>query len=139
MRTLTCLATLAALVVSPALAQTNFPDLRGTWKGQSESIVSGGGNDHHPGAQQDPPRFSSASFTFTVDKQDGRRLSGTFASPRQTETVLGVISRTGTIFIVDSEGVGYATLLAPDKLEMCYTMAGAKGNVASCTELVKQP
>ena len=31
-----------------AAAQQAMPDLRGTWKGQSESVVrSGGGNTHH--------------------------------------------------------------------------------------------
>ena len=36
---------LATLTIGPsALAQTAIPDLRGTWRGDSESIVTGGGN-----------------------------------------------------------------------------------------------
>ena len=39
---------LAALAAVPADAQTTIPDLPGTWNGESESIVLGGGNSHHP-------------------------------------------------------------------------------------------
>ena len=42
---LPCIVTLAALTAaSLALAQVAIPDLRGTWKGESESIVLGAGN-----------------------------------------------------------------------------------------------
>jgi len=37
------------LAAIPAAAQTSFLDLRGTWKGDSESIISDSGNPHHPG------------------------------------------------------------------------------------------
>jgi hypothetical protein len=40
---------LAALATLPAVAQSAFPDLRGTWKGESESIIADGGNPHHAG------------------------------------------------------------------------------------------
>lgn len=57
----------------PAMAETAVPDLRGAWKGNSESVVSGGANPHHA-AQSAETRFSSIAFTLTVDKQDGRRF-----------------------------------------------------------------
>src|SRR5215469_505357 len=84
---------LAVLVALPAFAQSAFPDLRGTWKGQSESIISGTANPHQDGTPGSPPRYSSVPFTFVIDKQDGRRFSGTFSSPQQTESVIGVISK----------------------------------------------
>src|SRR5947208_16986114 len=70
-------AMLAALPATSAAAQTAVPDLRGTWKGESESIVLGSGNPHHPPAQNEP-QLRSVAFTLTIDKQDGRRFSGTF-------------------------------------------------------------
>ncbi|MGA7610755.1 MAG: hypothetical protein WCF49_11335, partial [Xanthobacteraceae bacterium] len=87
-----CLATLAIFVASPALAQSSFPDLRGTWKGESESIVTGAANPHHTTSAQPEPRLTSASFTLTIDKQDGRRFSGAFSSARSNESIVGVIS-----------------------------------------------
>lgn len=132
-------ALLAMLIALPVLAQTSFPDIRGTWTGDSESIVTGAANPHHTGSPQPEPRLTSASFTLTIDKQDGRRFSGTFSSARSTEAIIGVISHTGTLFLVDSDGYGYGTLLGPDKLESCYLQIGANGRVASCTVLTKQP
>ncbi len=78
---------LATLTAAPAAAQQGaIPDLRGTWKGTSESIILGAGNPHHAAPAQAEPRLNSVEFTMTVDKQDGRRFSGTFSSPRGNET-----------------------------------------------------
>ena len=126
----------AALVAAPAMAQTPIPDLRGTWKGESESIVAGAGNPHHPGSSA--LRLGSVSFTLTIDNQDGRRFSGKFSSPRQTEQIIGVISRDSRVFAVDSDGYTFGTILAPDRVELCYLQLAAKGRVASCTEFKKQ-
>ena len=37
--------------------------------------------------------LNSIAFTLTVDKQDGRRISGTFSSTRGNDPVIAVISR----------------------------------------------
>ena len=129
---------LATLAAAPSVAQTAIPDLRGTWKGNSESIVSGGANPHHatPSAET---RFSTIAFTLTIDKQDGRRFSGTFSSARGNDQVVAVISRNGTIFMADDDGYTVGTVLAPNRLELCYMHASPTARVASCTELTKQP
>jgi hypothetical protein len=64
---------LSALAIAPAIAETAIPDLRGTWTGESESIVLGRGNPHHRGKAAAEPRLSSVKFTMTIDKQDHRR------------------------------------------------------------------
>jgi hypothetical protein len=122
----------------PATAQT-IPDVRGTWKGESESIVRNGGNPHHPAAQSNEPELRSVAFTLQVDKQEGRRFSGTFSSARSSEKVIAVISRNGTIFLADDEGYTTGTLLAPNRMELCYLHVSSAARVASCTELTKQP
>ena len=48
---------LMALAV-PAAAETAIPDLRGTWTGESDSIVLGG-TPHHPKQQAGQPRLTS--------------------------------------------------------------------------------
>jgi len=130
---------LAALAAAPAVAQTPVPDLRGTWKGDSQSIVADTGNPHHPGSPQSGPRLNSTPFTLTIDKQDGRRFSGMFSSPRSTESLIGVLTQNGTVLAVDSDGYTFGTVLAPNRLEMCYLQISSSGRVASCTELTKQP
>jgi hypothetical protein len=139
MSKLALIVTLAVLAATPAAAQTAIPDVRGTWKGESESIVLGGGNPHHTPGQPNAPQLRGVAFTLTVDKQDGRRFSGTFASARSTEQVIAVISRNGTILLADDEGYTYGTLLAPNRMELCYLHVSSASRIASCTELTKQP
>jgi hypothetical protein len=130
---------LVALAAAPAAAQTAVPDVRGTWKGESESIVLGRGNEHHAGPRSAQPRLSSIAFTMTIDKQDGCRFSGTFSSAKHSETVIAVISHAGTIYMVDDDGWTSGTLLAPDQMELCYMARLATGRVASCTVMTRQP
>jgi hypothetical protein len=128
---------LATLSAAPAAAQT-VPDVRGVWKGQSESIVLGHGNAHHDAPVVDKPRLSTIAFTMTIDMQDGRRFSGTFASARSTDTFVAVISHAGTIHLVDDDGWTSGTMLAPNQMELCYMARSANDRVASCTVMTKQ-
>jgi hypothetical protein len=121
------------------MAQTVSPDLRGVWKGESETIVLGVGNPHHAATPAAEPRLNSVAFTMTIDKQDGRRFSGTFSSPRGSEMVIAVISRSGAIYMVDDDGYSIATMLAPNRMELCYLLQSPASRIASCTELTKQP
>src|SRR5690349_13424976 len=97
------IVTIAALAAAPSMAQTAIPDLRGTWKGESESIVLGAEHPNHAATRSGAPELRNVAFTLVVDNQDGRRFSGTFSSVRRTSQVVGVISRSGTIFLADSE------------------------------------
>jgi hypothetical protein len=128
---------LAALFATPAAAQTALGDLRGTWKGDSESIVLGG-NPHHAKTPANEPQLRSTAFTLVIDKQDGRRFSGTFSSARSKEKVVAVVSRNGTIFMADDDGYTTGTILAPNRMELCYLRTAAAARIASCTELTKQ-
>jgi len=132
------IASFALLAALPCAAQTSIPDLRGTWKGESESIVYGGGNPHHPAAKPKDPQMRSVPFTLVVDKQEGRRFSGTFSSARSSEKVVAVVARNGTIMMADDDGYTLGTVIAPNRIELCYLRASAAARVASCTELTKQ-
>ena len=131
------LATLIA--ATAALAETAIPDVRGTWKGDSETIIRGAGNPHHAAPKPAAPRLNSVAFTLTVNQQDGRRFSGTFSSARGNDPVIAVISRTGAIYMVDDDGYTVGTMLAPNRMELCYMQLSPKSRIASCTELTKQP
>ena len=139
MSKLAWIVTLAALTTATAAAQTAIPDLRGTWKGESETIILGGGNPHHAKTPSGGPRLNTVAFTLTIDKQDGRRISGTFSSASGSETVIAVVSRTGAIYLVDDDGYTVGTMLAPNRMELCYMLQSPAARVASCIELTKQP
>jgi hypothetical protein len=132
-------ALIALATVSTAAAQSAALDLRGTWKGESESIALGGGNAHHAVTSANEPELRSVAFALTIDKQDERRFSGTFSSPRGGSKVVAVMSHGGTIFLADAEGFSNGTMLAPDRMELCYLKHGPDARIASCVELTKQP
>jgi hypothetical protein len=139
MTKLACISVLAVLATVSASAETAVPDLRGTWTGESESIVLGRGNPHHAGKQVPEPRLSNIAFTMTIDKQDGRRFSGTFSSTRGNDKIIAVMSRTGAIYMVDDDGYTVGTMLAPNRMELCYMRQSPAARVASCTEMTKRP
>ena len=128
----------AVLAVAPAAADNGIPDFRGVWKGDSESIVLGGGNDHHLPTQSKEPEMRTVQFTLTIDRQEGRRFSGIFSSSRTSEKVIAVYSRSGAILMADSDGYTHGTMLGPDRIELCYLHVSTAAQVASCTELTKQ-
>jgi hypothetical protein len=125
--------------VTAAAAETAIPDVRGTWKGESESIVRGAGNPHHASPKAASPRLNSIAFTLTVKQQDGRRFSGTFSSARGNDPVIAVISHNGAIYMVDDDGYTVGSMLAPNRMELCYMQLSPKSRIVSCTELTKQP
>ena len=128
----------ATLSAAPAVAQSAIPDLRGTWKGDSESIILGAGNPHHAAPPSTEPRLNSVAFTMTVDRQDGRRFSGTFSSARGNDKFVAVISRNNTILLVDDDGYTVGSILAPNRLELCYMHLSQATRLASCAEMTKQ-
>jgi hypothetical protein len=138
MRKLAFAVAFTALAPALASAQTAVPDLRGTWKGQSESIVQGHGNAHHDAPVTDKPRLSSIPFTMVIDMQDGRRFSGSFASAKANDPIIAVVSQTGTIHMVDDDGWTTGTMLAPNRMELCYVARSEANRVASCTVMTKQ-
>jgi hypothetical protein len=139
MSKLVWIVTLATIMAATAaMAESAIPDLRGTWKGNSETIIAGVGNSHHDASATDP-LLNSVAFTMTIDKQDGRRFSGTFSSARASEKVIAVVSRSGAIYMVDDDGHDIGTMLAPNRMELCYLKQSPASRIASCTELTKQP
>lgn len=136
MRNLAIILALATFTPAQAAAQ-DFPNLVGTWKGDSQSIVLAGGNEHHPG-KTPQPRMASVPFTMVIDKQDGRRFSGTFSSAKHKEPVIAVMSRNNSFYMVDDDGYSIGQVLAPNRIELCYMKQSASGRVASCTEMTKQ-
>ena len=41
--------------------------------------------------------------------------------------------------MIDDDGYNVGTMLAPNRMELCYLRQSPKSRIASCTELTKQP
>jgi hypothetical protein len=141
-RTLTSGLMVAGVLVASglAVAQEPFPDLKGTWIGHTYSLTQGN-TEHYAQSGEAKPIFQDASWTLTVDRQEGSRFTGARGLTEGTrrDPILGVIraDRT-TIHMVDDDGTFLATLTAPDAMEVCRTEVTTASHVVSCAEFNRQ-
>src|SRR5262245_19163472 len=87
MSKLAWIVVLAALTAAPAAAQqSTIPDLRGTWKGESESIILGTSNPHHAATPSAEPRLNSLALkALQSNRRRGGAAVGRFHARRQVD------------------------------------------------------
>jgi len=129
------------LVAAPALArekkemkEKNIPDVTGVWKGTSDSVAMGKLGHAEPTTE---PKFLHMEWTLTIDKQEGRTFSGSKASARGKETVVGVVDG-AKLFLADDDGVYVGKLTSKHRMIMTYMEAGKESKVASITNYVRE-
>ncbi|MGC1481244.1 MAG: hypothetical protein WA771_12110 [Chthoniobacterales bacterium] len=71
--------------------------MRGTWTGTKLKLKLGNSDPqgHDPKEHADKPeevRVTPVNFTLTIDFQEGRLFSGTYASSFNSETIVGAIT-----------------------------------------------
>src|SRR6476646_186688 len=129
-------------VSTPAYAQDAVPDLKGTWTGKGKAIVFGN-NAHHTGRQttSSPPRVRDIEAIHVVEGQDGRLAWGRSSSANadtKEPFAWAMSSDNKSIIGSDTDGSFRITLLAPDRMEKCYTHNGlspSKSIVAGCYQM----
>jgi len=134
------------------LADTNMPNMVGTWVGTSHTAVYGGGI-HHPTNTAHTPtnrhadngiRFRNVEFTYTIDKQDGRNFSGNSTSGHHSkERLLGAIAKNGKGGVMVAEHGGHITFtIDGNSMEICGTRAREKvantTDAAYCTDFIRK-
>ena len=123
-----------------AVAQEPYPDLKGTWVGHTYSLTQGK-TEHYAQSGEAEAVFQDASWTLTVDRQEGNRFTGTRGRTEGTrrDPVLGVIrADRKTIHMVDDDGTFLGILTGPDALEVCRTEVTAVSQIVSCAEFNRQ-
>lgn len=123
----------------PAIAQ-EWPDLLGTWKGTSRSVVSGVGG-HFGGEHDDKPRFAEVELTIEWTEQNEGRYIGTLTSGSHTEGKLGVVSADGTSLVtVDHDGQSVGRIIDGNSFELCYAQTSHSDEqmVVSCVIFNRQ-
>jgi hypothetical protein len=124
---------------SSAVAQQPYPDLKGTWTGQTHSLRQGK-TEHFPDTGETGPVFVEAPWTLVIDRQEGNRFTGTRGRTKgtQRDPLLGVIrADRKTIHIVDDDGTFLGILTGPDAMEMCRTEVTAVSRNVSCSEFAR--
>jgi len=128
----------ASLALAPAASAGDaWPDLTGVWTGISESVVRGDPLHHDAG---EAPRLAEVALTVTIEGQDGRRFWGAVNSPNASEPSVGVIANDRhTLYFVDLDGYGVASLVDENTIDFCYLQAGTDAQVAACITFTRQP
>ena len=129
------------VAIGGANAESQFPQLTGTWKGRFTGGFLVGDITH----QQDLAAPKSMAnnerqWIVTIDKQDGSGLVGTRTSvgSDKTEVLLGVIRQDGkTILLSDEDTLFEAQLISATEMEVCAQETG-KAIIATCELLKKQ-
>ena len=128
---------LVALASTAAGAQTAAPGLVGTWTGIMEGVVAGSRHEHTDPAAA--PRFDAAPFILTVERQEGRRFVGTWASARATDPLIGIARAGGRrLEMVDDDGALTAELHGPDEMEICRNEVGPDSGFVGCGVFTRQ-
>jgi hypothetical protein len=126
--------------VGSAFAQQPYPDLKGTWIGQGQSVTEGK-TEHWPNTGETGPVFREGSWTLVVDRQEGNRFAGSQGLTEGTrrDPVVAVIRQDlRTIHMVDDDGTFLAILTGPDAMEMCRIEVTPDSRLVGCRQLTRQ-
>lgn len=121
---------------NPAAHAEDYPNLKGTWKGTSASVLLG--SHLHGTGDPERPVTLAVDATLTLTDQEGGLIWGTIASADASEPWLGVIRADRTsIFAADSDGYINGSVVDENTLELCYARAG-ESIVAGCVDFYRQ-
>lgn len=129
-------------------AQTPSTYMLGTWKGVSNSAVSGSGLFHPTEASQEKAvRFRKVEYVLVIDKEEGRNFAGSIGATdskhptdvKRKEVILGAYAKDMKSGLMVNETGSFTFKLTNSKnLEICYAQVASQPQVAACYEMVKQ-
>ena len=120
------------------------PNVIGTWVGQTNDAVIGGGS-HYPNGEAGEVRFLGITVTYKFDKQSNRAFAGTFTIAGHTVQIVGSFSRdlvSGTM--ADKDGTYTFKMSSPNEMSVCFASTTtdrydkSAGPVADCHEITRQ-
>jgi len=128
----TIICALIALVGSSiCMADTNIPNLVGTWTVKAEGGVVVKGAEQGQGTHHKGP-FSTLAAEAVIAEQQGRVMHGTFKSPRASEKFIAVIGHDNKTFhYADQDGFIDGRIIDKDTIEIVYRHVTAADTVAA--------
>jgi hypothetical protein len=119
----------------PAFAD-DYPDMRGTWSGTTESVRIH--TSQFYARRDDAVVFSSSAVTLKIGHQEDRRLAGSIEINGWNKPIVGAFTGADTIQWAEPGGVVEARILGPDSLDYCYFRPGEFQQLASCATLKRE-
>ena len=118
-------------------AQTAVPDLKGSWSGVAEIVIRSEVAEHV--APSSEASFVTLPFTITIEQQQGHAFSGTLASTRATDPLIGMVRSDGRrLHMVDNDGTLTGDILGPDEMEVCRTEVTPQSMSAYCSTFTRK-
>ena len=119
-------------------ADSDIPNLVGTWNTQAEGAVmlkgaTHGAKTHHRG------EFSTLKGEWIVTSQQGRVLHGTFKSPRASEKFVAVIAMDNkSLYHADEDGFLEGQIFNRDQINIIYRHSGASDTVVAVGTMMRK-
>lgn len=135
---------LGALLICQSVRAQQAPNLIGTWVGETNDAVIGGGS-HYPNGKSGEIRFLKSVVTYKFDQQKNRAFSGTFTIASHTVPIVGSLSSDllgGAM--ADQDGTYSFKVLNPNQLAVCFATTTTAptnknaGPVADCHEVIRK-
>ena len=120
------------------------PNLIGTWAGQTNDAVIGGGS-HYPNGNEGEVRFLGLKVTYQFNKQSNRAFAGVFIIEGHTVQIVGSFSSdlvSGTM--ADKDGTYTFKMVSPNVMSVGFASTTtdrydqSAGPVADCHEVTRQ-
>ena len=124
---------IAALLAPATLAsaQTDVPNLKGTWTSTTEVALRSKASEHIDPTGE--TTFTTIPFTITIERQDGRRFAGSWTSARASDPLIGIIRSDGKrLHMVDNDGTLAGELVGADEIEVCRTEVTPESMAVIC-------
>jgi hypothetical protein len=126
------------LTMGISFADSDIPNLVGTWATQVEGGVllkaeKHSAKTHHRGD------FSALKGECVVTKQQGRVLHGTFKSPKATEKFVAVISMDNkSLYLADEDGFIEGQIINNDQINIIYRHSSSKDTVVAVGTMTRK-
>lgn len=117
--------------VSVCLADSDIPNLVGTWVVKAEGGLQLKGNEPGPKTHHTQP-FSTLNAEAVITKQQGRIMHGTFKSHRATENFVGAIGLDNkTLYCSYELGLWEGKIIDNDTIQTVYRHATPTDSVVA--------
>lgn len=129
-------AAVATIAVVGAAGAQDYPDLRGTWVGETKAVFVNTGQYYIEGKAA--VSFDTSPIVVVIDQQQGRRFSGTVEVENWTKPIVGALTAEDMIRWAEPGGTVEGHLLDSDTLDHCYFRGAEFMQMAACGELKRQ-
>jgi hypothetical protein len=128
----------AAVMASAAGAAgaDGYPDLRGTWRGDLETVLVDIKRYHTQGL--DAAIFGGFPVTLVIARQDGRRFAGRVDVDGEITPIVGVLTSQSTMQWSQDGTLVDGRLLDAETIDHCYVRPNPSAQSAACGVLKRE-